>query len=410
MMDEQPEQEEDEHLYKRAGRGQNLLIVLLIILVMVAGVLYTLRDEVFSTPHILRATPTLAPSPTIDARVAGLHLPPGFHISIFYAGLNTPRFMAFGPNGTLFVAERGTSSIVALLDPHHTGRATEKKVLVSDLNDPTNIVYYQGALYVGEQMRISRIMLGPGLQVTSRQVIITHLPVGGLHTTRTVLIGPDGLLYVSIGSDCNVCHETDTYHASVWVYNLDGSGGHVYARGLRNAVGMAINPWNNQMWVTNNGSDYEGYTNPTDTLYTLQAGNYGWPGCMDGTVIDANYGHPGDCKGVIAPLVKLQAHSAPLGLAFYNADRFPVFYRGVFVALHGSFYQDFPAGYKVMFVTLNAQGQVDGPARDFITGWLVNNNTSDATGRPVGLNVGPDGALYISDDKSGVIYRVTYSA
>jgi glucose/arabinose dehydrogenase len=321
-----------------------------------------------------------------------------------------PRFMTFGPDGTLFVAERGTNSIVALLDPHHTGRATEKRILVNDLDDPTNLIYYQGALYVGEQIRISRFALGPDLQVTSRQVIIPNLPVGGLHTTRTVLIGPDGLLYVSIGSDCNVCYETDPHRASVWVYNLDGSGGHVYAHGLRNAVGMAVNPWNNQLWVTNNGSDYEGYGNPTDTLYALQAGNYGWPGCMDGNVIDANYGHPGDCKGVIAPLFKLQAHSAPLGLAFYNAARFPLTYRGVFVALHGSFYRDFPAGYKVIFIPLNAQGQIDGPAQDFITGWLVNNNTSDATGRPVDLTVGADGALYISDDKSGVIYRVTYAS
>ena len=409
MIDEQSE-EKDEQPHRKMGRGQNLLLVLLIVVVMVAGVVYSLWGEIFPARPVPRVTPTFALSPTIDAAVAGLHLPAGFHISVFESSLNTPRFMTFGPDGTLFVAERGTNSIVALLDPHHTGRATEKRMLINDLDDPTNLIYYQGALYVGEQMRISRFTLGPHLQITSRQVIISNLPVGGLHTTRTVLIGPDGLLYVSIGSDCNVCYETDLHRASVWVYNLDGSHGHMYARGLRNAVGMAVNPWNNQLWVTNNGSDYEGYGNPTDTLYTLQAGNYGWPGCMDGNVIDTNYGHPGDCKGVIAPLFKLQAHSAPLGLAFYNATHFPSTYRGVFVALHGSFYRDFPAGYKVIFIPLNAQGKVDGPAQDFITGWLVNNNTSDTTGRPVGLTVGPDGALYISDDKSGVIYRVIYAS
>lgn len=409
MIDEQSG-EKDDQPHRKWGRGQNLLLVLLIVVVMAAGVVYSLWDEIFPSRPVPHVTPTTAPSPTIDARVAGLHLPAGFHISIFEVGLNTPRFMTFGPDGTLFVAERGTNSIVALLDPHHTGRATEKKVLLNNLDDPTNLIYYQGALYVGEQMRISRFTLGPGLQITDRQVIISNLPVGGLHTTRTVLIGPDGLLYVSIGSDCNVCYETDPHRASVWTYNLDGSNGHVYARGLRNAVGMAVNLWNNQLWVTNNGSDYEGYGNPTDTLYTLQAGNYGWPGCMDGNVIDTNYGRPGDCNGVIPPLFKLQAHSAPLGLAFYNAARFPLTYRGVFVALHGSFYRDFPAGYKVIFIPLNAQGRINGPAQDFITGWLVNNNTSAATGRPVGLTVGPDGALYISDDKSGVIYRVTYAS
>ena len=408
MLDE-PSEEKDDQPRRKWERGQSLLLVLAIVGVMAAGVLSSLWSDIFPARPLPHVTPTAAPSPAIDTRVAGLHLPAGFHISIFADGLNMPRFMTFGPDGTLFVAERGTNSIIALLDPHHTGRATEKSVLINDLDDPTNLVYYQGALYVGEQMRISRFALGPDLRVTSRQVIISNLPVGGLHTTRTVLIGPDGLLYVSTGSDCNVCYESDQHRASVWVYNLDGSNGHVYARGLRNAVGMAVNPWNNQIWVTNNGSDYEGYGNPTDTLYTLQAGNYGWPGCMDGAIIDPNYGHPGDCKGVIPPLFKLQAHSAPLGLAFYNAGSFPLTYRGVFVALHGSFYPDFPAGYKVIFIPLNAQGQIDDPAQDFITGWLVRNNTGNATGRPVGITVGPDGALYVSDDKSGVIYRVTFS-
>src|ERR1700730_2625277 len=135
MMDEQSE-EKDDQSYRNMGRGQNLLLVLLIVAVMAAGVIYSFRNEIFPSRPVPRATPTVAPSPTIDARAAGLHLPAGFHISIFEAGLNTPRFMTFDPDGTLFVAERGTNSIVALLDPHHTGRAVEKRVLVNDLDDP----------------------------------------------------------------------------------------------------------------------------------------------------------------------------------------------------------------------------------------------------------------------------------
>jgi glucose/arabinose dehydrogenase len=404
-MQEEPSEEATQQTPKRGPRMQSLLLGLLIVLVIAAGLLFSLRGEIFSS-HPGSATPTSTPGVAGDPRVAGLHLPPGFHISVFYTGLNTPRFMTFSPDGTLFVAERGTGSIVALLDARHTGKAT-KQVVVTDLDDPTSLAFYQGALYVGEQARVSRFTLGPDFQVTSRQVIVPKLPSGGLHSTRTVFVGPDGRLYVSIGSDCNVCIETDPSYAAVWVYNLDGSGGHLYASGLRNAVGLATNPWNNQIWVTNNGSDYEGVTVPSDTIYALQAGiNYGWPRCDAGDIIDPTNGHAGDCNGVIAPLIKMPAHSAPLGLAFYNAGPFPAQYHGLFVALHGSFYRTVPNGYTVVFIPLNAQGQIDGPEQDFVTGWLLKNFT--CISRPVGVTVGPDGSLYISDDKGGMIYRVTY--
>ena len=170
---------------------------------------------------------------------------------------------------------------------------------------------------------------------------------------------------------------------------------------------MAINPWNNQVWVTNNGRDLLGDNTPPETIYALHdGGNYGWPFCQAGDIIDPELGHPGDCNGVVQPLIKMQAHSAPLGLAFYTATQFPRRYHGLFVAFHGSWNRSIPTGYKVVFIPLNAEGQVSGSAQDFATGWLLDNN--DAVGRPVGLAVGPDGALYVSDDKAGMIYRITY--
>jgi glucose/arabinose dehydrogenase len=196
--------------------------------------------------------------------------------------------------------------------------------------------------------------------------------------------------------------------ATVWVYTIDGSGGTLFSRGLRNAVGLAINPWNQHIWATNNGRDNLGDNLPPDTINTLQdGGNYGWPICHAGDIIDPDLGHPGDCQGVVQPLVKLQAHSAPLGLAFYSASgasAFPSAYRGLFVALHGSWNRSVPTGYKVIFIPVNTQGQVAGPPQDFATGWLTSQN--NVLGRPVGLAVGPDGALYISDDTGGVIYRI----
>jgi glucose/arabinose dehydrogenase len=376
------------------------LFVWLAVVALLAGVLYSQRYPIQS---LLTGTHFVAG----NQGVADVHLPAGFHANVFYAGLSSPRFITFGPARTLFVADRGSGSIIALSDPNSTGQATNKRVIVKGLNDPTSVVFYHGSLYVGEQSEITRFMLGPGQQVTGKQIIVPNLPVGGNHGTRTVLVGPDGNLYVSIGSTCNNCVESDPHRAAVWIYRLDGSGGRLYARGLRNAVGMAINPLNKQVWVTNNGRDLLGDNIPPETIYALHdGGNYGWPFCQAGDIVDPELGHAGDCNGVVQPLIKMQAHSAPLGLAFYTADQFPGRYHGFFVAFHGSWNRSIPTGYKVVFIPLNERGEITGPAQDFATGWLLDNN--DAVGRPVGLAVGPDGALYVSDDKSGLIYRITY--
>jgi glucose/arabinose dehydrogenase len=340
--------------------------------------------------------------------VSFLHLPAGFQATTFTTGLKGPRFITFSPNGTLLVAERGTGRILAFPDPNHSGQTSGPVVVASNLNDPTSLDFApDGGLYVGEASRVIRFVLGPDLRATSQQVIVPHLPTGGNHITRTVLIGPDKRLYVSIGSTCNDCIESDPERATVMVYQMDGSGGRLYASGLRNAVGMAINPWNQQIWVTNNGRDLLGDDTPPETVYALQdGGNYGWPRCHAGDIIDPDYGRPGDCNGVVQPLVKMQAHSAPLGLAFYNAQAFPAAYHGLFVAFHGSWNRSVPTGYKVVFIPLNAQGQVAGPVQDFATGFLTGQN--QVLGRPVGLAIGPDGALYVSDDLDGNIYRITY--
>lgn len=389
------------HLPWSTKRGRIVVTILLVVVILLAGLLYSQRHQI----HLL-----ISGSHTVggEVGVANVHLPPGFHASVFYSGLSSPRFITFSPDGTLFVAERGKGSIVALPDPHHVGKAQNRVVVVSGLDDPTSLLFYNGALYVGEQSRISRFTLGPDLHVTTRQVIVPNLPTGGDHTTRTILAGPDGNLYLSIGSTCNVCVESDPHRAAIWVYHLDGSGGRLYSRGLRNAVGMAVNPWNRQIWVTVNGRDYMGDNTPPETIYALQdGGNYGWPRCQAGDIIDPDYGHAGDCKGVVQPLLNMQAHSAPLGLAFYNAPQFPQRYHGLFVAFHGSWNRSIPTGFKVVFIPLDASGRITGPAQDYATGWLTNNDT--AVGRPVGLAVGPDGALYISDDKAGMIYRITWT-
>jgi glucose/arabinose dehydrogenase len=382
----------------RTRRLRVALLAALALVVLAAGVLYTQRSRILAliSPGYVGGDPA----------VAALRLPPGFRANVYASDLVGVRFITFGPDGTLYAAVLGPGQIVAFSGVDAQGRPQRTWVVADGLFDPTSVVYHDGALYVGEQTRVTRLPLGPDGTATGRQVLVDNLPSGG-HATRTVLFGPDGGLYVSIGSSCNNCVETDPHRASVWRYNADGSGGRLYARGLRNAVGMTVNPATDEIWVTNMGRDLMGDDTPPETIYALKDGaNYGWPRCQAGTIVDPDLGHPGDCDGVERPLIEMQAHSAPLGLAFYTAQQFPARWRGLFVAFHGSWNRTVPTGYKVVHIPLDAAGHVAGPAEDFATGWLQGN---DASGRPVGVAVGPGGALYVSDDKANMIYRIAYT-
>jgi glucose/arabinose dehydrogenase len=199
-------------------------------------------------------------------------------------------------------------------------------------------------------------------------------------------------------------------------FNPDGSGQKIFAKGLRNAVAMAVNPKTDTVWVTVNGRDWLGDDLPPEVIIDLgkNGGDAGWPYCYGDRVPDPNFTKPGDdrCQGVLRPKVQMQAHSAPLGLAFSQGAMFPPEYRNsLFVALHGSWNRSVPAGYKVVRVKLDDKGQPQSGAEDFITGWLAPGETKKGRwmGRPVGIVFGSDGSMYVSDDAGGVIYRVTWS-
>jgi glucose/arabinose dehydrogenase len=315
--------------------------------------------------------------------------------------------MTYGPDGTLYVAERGANRIVALMDVNHDGAAEAPIVVAGNLVAPSSVAFApDGSLYVGETTRITRLELDPAThRAVRRNVVIGGLPTGG-HSTRTVLFGPKGELYVSIGSSCNVCIEKDERRAAVMVYDADGKNGRLFARGLRNAVGLALYPLTGDLWATVNGRDMMGDNTPPETVYIVRDGmDGGWPRCHSGRIVDPDFGQPGACDGVAKPVVEMQAHSAPLGLAFYIGAQFPPEYRnGLFIAFHGSWNRTVPTGYKVVFVPLDGD-RPTGPVQDFVTGWLKGNQASE---RPVGLAVAPDGSLIVSDDKGGYIYRVTY--
>jgi glucose/arabinose dehydrogenase len=338
-----------------------------------------------------------------------VNLSPGFGISVFAQDLGDPRMMTLGPESQLYVAERGAGRIVCLPDHDGDGVSDGLEVVAEGLSAPSSVAFYRdGSLYVGETTRVLRLSEPDDQGVfQKREVMVDGLPSGG-HSTRTVLFSPDwSSLFVSVGSSCNVCIEKDERRAAIVRYNPDGSGEEIYARGLRNAVGIAFRPSSDELWATNNGRDWLGDDLPPETVYLVHQGkDFGWPRCHAGRIIDPDFGEPGACQGVAAPAVEMQAHSAPLGLTFYVGQQFPEEYRGdLFVAFHGSWNRSVPTGYKVVRIPM--QNGEPGPVYDFATGWLRDDGSR--WGRPVDVLTGPDGSLFVSDDDGGVIYRIFYA-
>ncbi|MGB8012198.1 MAG: PQQ-dependent sugar dehydrogenase [Terriglobales bacterium] len=343
-----------------------------------------------------------------------LKAPAGFHISVFAEEVGGARMMIFTGGGVLLVSESGEGKVVALPDPKHTGKAARTVTVLEGLNEPHGLALYEGKLYVAENDKVRRYDWDEANLRASNPKTLTDLPTGGGHSTRSVLFH-GGKMYVSAGSSCNVCIEKDPRRATVMEFNPDGTGQKIFAKGLRNAVGLAVNPKTDTVWVTVNGRDWLGDDLPPETIYDLgkDGGDAGWPYCYGDRVPDPNFTKPGDgrCDSVIEPKVQMQAHSAPLGLAFYEGTEFPAEYRNnIFVAFHGSWNRSVPTGYKVVRVKLDDKGQPVGGAEDFITGWIAPGETKKGRwmGRPVGIAFGGDGAMYLSDDAAGVVYRVTY--
>jgi glucose/arabinose dehydrogenase len=336
-----------------------------------------------------------------------LSMPAGFSASVVGQGLKQPRFMAFDDAGNLLVAAMGAGAVYRY--PAAAAGAVSPAPqppppLISGLDAPSNIALWGGYLYVGETSAISRYAYDPGSgSVGNRELVVDDLPRGG-HSTRTVVFGPDGALYLSVGSSCNICDETDPRRAAILRFASDGTGYERFAWGLRNAVGLAIQPDTGLLWATVNERDNQGNDIPPDLVTMVQQGqNFGWPGCQPPAARPQEPGR--DCSGVTPPTIGIQAHSAPLGLAFYGGQAFPSdFVDDLFVAQHGSWNRDPPAPPKLL--RIHFEGGQPVSARDFLSGWQ---DASGARwGRPAGVVVAPDGSLIVSDDQAGLLYRVKF--
>jgi glucose/arabinose dehydrogenase len=332
-----------------------------------------------------------------------LRVPDGFKISVFAENLQGVRYLVLGPGNAVYASQPASGLVVKLTDRNNDGVADTVATIARGLHGPFGLAFRGDTLYVAEERDVLRFGPNGAAPVT----VVPRLPGGTGHSTRTILFGPDGKMYVSVGSSCNLCDERDSMRAAVVKFNVDGSGGRIFAKGLRNTVGMAFHPTSGELWGNNNDRDNLGDDLPPEHVNIIKDGrNYGWPQCYLPGKPNPEYGSA-DCSQVEPPVITVQAHSAPLGIAFYTGTQFPRDYRGdAFMTLHGSWNRTVPTGAKVVRVQVDSGGRRATGVDDFIVGWQRQDGSR--WGRPVGVLVMPDGALLVSDDMGGKIWRVSY--
>jgi glucose/arabinose dehydrogenase len=340
-----------------------------------------------------------------------IDLPDGFAINYYAVGIENARMLRFTSAGDLLVSAPRQGKVFLLeRDRNGDGQAEAVRVLLEELNQPHGLAFDQQFLYVAETDAVLRVRFNQDSGTLDGPIvrIVRGLPGGGNHWTRTIGIGPDGYLYVSVGSSCNVCIEEDPRRAAISRYDRDGSNGRVYATGLRNAVGFAWHPRTQELYATDNGRDLLGDDFPPCELDRVVVGGfYGWPYANGNKVPDPDFGSAADrVESSLPPVHSFAAHTAPLGITFYTGRTFPARYReAAFVALHGSWNRSKKSGYSVVGLFFGADGGII--EENFATGFEAD---EDVSGRPVDIAVGPDGALYVSDDYAGAIYRIAYGA
>jgi glucose/arabinose dehydrogenase len=285
------------------------------------------------------------------------------------------------------------------------GKSVARRVLLDDLDRPHGLDIRSGWLYVAESDAIGRVRLDKSqskVEGDYRRIVI-GLSGNGNHWSKTVRIGPDGYMYVSQGSTCNVCIEDDPRRAALMRFKPDGADGQIIANGLRNSVGLDWAPWDNALYAAENGRDLLGDDTPPEELNRIVPGAfYGWPFVHGFGVIDPEFGKDQDQRIAtsIAPVHGFRAHNAPLGIRFLRKPA-RGYERSALVALHGSWNRSRPDGYKVVSLHFAADGKIE--ERDFLTGFLTD---SGVVGRPVDVAEDMSGVIYVSDDYAGVIYRI----
>ncbi len=364
------------------------------------------------TRQPITPTPTLGPPATrvVELREP-LSLPEGFGVSIYAERLGRVALLATAPTGEVFATVPDKNQILVMPDQDRDGVADQVLTYVSGypLNQPSGLTFWAEWLYVANTDSVWRFAYAPGDVAPWRPPQhIVDLPGGGDHWARGLAFGLDDRLYVAVGSSCNVCLEPDVRRAAILRHGPEGQAPAIFALGLRDPVGLAVDPRTGWIWAGDCGRDGLGPDFPPDEINHVTAGDhYGWPFCLGRNIPERELGNdPRLCEHTRWPTIELPAHSVPRGLAFYAADQFPDHYRGnLFVALAGDRRYRTGAGFRIIRVPFSA-GMPSGQSLDFATGWLWPD--LEPWGQPYGLTVAADGSLLTGDMLSERIYRVFY--
>ncbi len=337
-----------------------------------------------------------------------IKLPQGFTISV-YAEINNARSLCLSPNGTLFVGNRNGNKVYAVVDENKDGISDKVYVVAKGLDTPNGVAIKDGSLYIACISTILRLdSIESHLSNPPQpKVVYDQYPTDGHHGWKFIAFGPDGKLYVPVGAPCNICEQKNPVYASLTRISTDGSGMEVFANGIRNTVGFDWHPVTKELWFTENGRDNMGDDVPEDELNRApQKGmHFGFPYCHQGNILDPEYGKGKNCSDYVSPVKTLGPHVAALGMRFYTGDMFPADYKNaIFIAKHGSWNRSIPIGYDVSVAKLNGNDVVS--YATFAEGWLRPDHS--VIGRPVDVVQMPDGALLVSDDYNGAIYRIAY--
>ena len=372
-------------------------------------------------------TPSVSNGPKMVKRPEGAwpKAPKGFEVTEFITGMTEPRVIVRAPNGDLFVAESSVNRVRVLRDADGDGKPEVKEIFAGGLKRPFGIAFYPPGpepkyVYVGNTDSVVRFPYQNGDLKASgaAEVLVKNIPSGseavggGGHWTRDLELSPDGkTLYVSVGSRSNNDDDSkEDRRAMILAFDPDGKNERVFASGIRNPVGLATHPKTGKLWASVNERDGLGdHLVPDYITEVKEGGFYGWPWYYIGANPDPRYKgkHPELKDKAIVPDVLLQSHSASLDLTFYDGDRFPEEYRdNIFASEHGSWNRARRTGYKVIRVPLK-DGKATGEYEDFLVGFVT--ETGDVWGRPVGAAVAKDGALLVTDDGSGTVWRVAYT-
>ena len=353
-----------------------------------------------------RRDTALAPQFAMHSTLGGkLEAPAGLEVDYFARNLSGVRFMVLGPDGAVYASRPGAGAIMRLADTNGDGVADDITTVITGLDEPHGMAFFRGSFYVAETGTLKRFAVGPNGRPGGTGVQVSTYPGHSGHSTRTVIVGPDSLLYLSVGSRCNICEGDTPERASVLQVQPATGETRPYSIGLRNAVGLAVNPETKTIWVTTHERDNLGDDVPPEEIDILKdGGDFGWPYCWGEKQANPEYNKPGRCDATIPPALMMQAHSAPLGITFLKgATQLRSEYQGdALVAFHGSWNRSVPTGAKVVRIRIANGKPVS--YEDFVRGWQGANGSR--WGRPADVLVYTDGSVLISDDNGNAIYRV----